>query len=210
MSVQVLIADDHPLVLLGVRHMLAGVGDVSIVGEAHDPAGLLALLAATPCDIVITDFAMPEQPAADGLAMLSAIRDGHPSVRVIVLTMLDNPVLMHTMRQAGALAVLSKRGDLDELPRAVAAVCQGRAFVGTHAGAASGLAMRATDAPPQLSPREIEVVRLCATGMTMTDIANRYGRSIKTVSTHKHNAMGKLGLRSDVDLFMYATENGLV
>lgn len=76
MSVQVLIADDHPLVLLGVRHMLAGMGDVSIVGEAHDPAGLLALLAATPCDIVITDFAMPEQPAADGLAMLTAIRDG--------------------------------------------------------------------------------------------------------------------------------------
>ncbi|AOJ02183.1 MULTISPECIES: response regulator transcription factor [Burkholderia] len=210
MSVQVLIADDHPLVLLGVRHVLASMSDVSIVGEAHDPAGLLALLATTPCDIVITDFAMPDPPTADGLAMLTAIRNGHPSVRVIVLTMLDNPVLMRSMRQAGALAVLSKRGDLDELPRAVGAVRQGRTFVGTHAGAASGLAMRAADAPPQLSPREIEVVRLCATGMTMTDIANRYGRSIKTVSTHKHNAMGKLGLKSDVDLFMYASENGLV
>nr|WP_264172965.1 helix-turn-helix domain-containing protein [Burkholderia sp. Ac-20349] len=60
-----------------------------------------------------------------------------------------------------------------------------------------------------LSPREIEVVRMCASGMTMTDIAHYYGRSIKTISTQKHNAMKKLGIRSDAELFLYVSGNGL-
>ncbi|KVE37903.1 response regulator transcription factor [Burkholderia sp. TSV86] len=210
MSVQVLIADDHPLVLLGIRHALTEGLGVSIVGEAHDPAELFALLERTQCDVVVTDFAMPDKPTADGLDMLNAIRERHPSVRVVVLTMLDNPRLMQTMRQAGALAVLSKRGDLDELPRAVAAASEGRPYIGPQAAATAGIPLREADVMRPLSPREVEVVRLCAAGMTMTAIAHRCGRSIKTVSTHKHNAMGKLGLRSDADLFMYASENGLV
>jgi two-component system, NarL family, captular synthesis response regulator RcsB len=202
MKMRVLIADDHPIVLMGIRHVLSQRHDVSIVGEATDPAALLAALATQPCDVVITDFAMPGGSASDGLAMLAAIRAGHPSARIIVLTMLTNHALLQSIREAGAFAVLSKRGGLEELSRTLALLAEDPAGAERTLGAGAHLA-------PQLSPREVEVVRLCASGMTLTDIAQMHGRSIKTVSTHKHNAMNKLGLKSDAELVLYASGSGL-
>lgn len=199
---RVLIADDHPIVLMGIRQVLSQRPDVSIVAEAKDPAALLAALAAQPCDAVITDFAMPGGSASDGLAMLAAIRAGYPAARIIVLTMLTNHALLQTIRDAGAFAVLSKRGGLEELPRAIGLLAD------DPSGGARPLGLGAIPAP-QLSPREVEVVRLCASGMTLTDIAQMHGRSIKTVSTHKHNAMNKLGLKSDAELVLYASGSGL-
>jgi two-component system, NarL family, captular synthesis response regulator RcsB len=198
---RVLIADDHPIVLMGVRHVLAERHDVSIVGEARDPAALLAALAAEPCDVVVTDFAMPGGSASDGLVMLGAIRAGFPATRIIVLTMLTNQALLQTIREAGAFAVLSKRGGLEELPRTIA-------LLDDPSGGGARPGASGEPAPP-LSPREVEVVRLCASGMTLTDIAQMHGRSIKTVSTHKHNAMTKLGLKSDAELVLYACGCGL-
>ncbi|WDD91522.1 response regulator transcription factor [Burkholderia sp. FERM BP-3421] len=200
---RVLIADDHPIVLMGIRQVLSQRPDVSIVGEAKDPAALLAALAAQPCDAVITDFAMPGGSASDGLAMLAAIRAGYPATRIIVLTMLTNHALLQIIRDAGAFAVLSKRGGLEELPRAIGQMADDPSSGGPRPAGLGAIPA------PQLSPREVEVVRLCASGLTLTDIAQMHGRSIKTVSTHKHNAMNKLGLKSDAELVLYASGSGL-
>ncbi|KWF16654.1 response regulator transcription factor [Burkholderia pseudomultivorans] len=208
MSVRVVIADDHPLTVLGIRQVLSGAPDLVVVDEAGEPGALLDCLARTCCDVVVTDFAMPGHRHADGLLMLEAIRAAFPQVRLVVLTMLDNPALLQHIRDAGALAVVGKRSDLDELPRAIMAAYHGRSYSTASVHATYSAAVDADSARP-LSPREIEIVRLCANGMTMTDIALHFDRSIKTISTHKHNAMDKLGINNDAELFHYAVSNGL-
>ncbi|MCA8089372.1 response regulator transcription factor [Burkholderia anthina] len=214
MSVRIVIADDHPLTVLGIRQVLAGAPDLIVVGEASEPGALLDCLARTGCDVVVTDFSMPGHAQADGVLMIEAIRAAFPLVRIVVLTMLDNPVLLQHILDAGALAVVGKRSGLGELPRAIAAAYHRRSYSGMPPGrapapVATSAAAAAADAARPLSPREIEIVRLCATGMSMTDIAVHFERSIKTISTHKHNAMDKLGIRSDAELFHYAVSNGL-
>ncbi|MCA8293487.1 LuxR C-terminal-related transcriptional regulator [Burkholderia sp. AU30198] len=187
MSIRVVIADDHPLMLYGIRHALASETSISVVGEALEPGALLSCIARTHCDVVVTDFAMPGRAHADGLLMLEAIREAFPLVRVVVLTMLN------------------KRGVAADLARAIVAAYAGRPFL----PAVRPMPTAVNDDVYALSPREIEVVRMCASGMTMTDIAHYYGRSIKTISTQKHNAMKKLGIRSDAELFLYVSGNGL-
>ncbi|HDR9480868.1 TPA: response regulator [Burkholderia aenigmatica] len=205
MSIRVVIADDHPLMLYGIRHALASETSISVVGEALEPGALLSCIARTHCDVVVTDFAMPGRAHADGLLMLEAIREAFPLVRVVVLTMLDNPALMQNICNTGVLTVLNKRGVAADLARAIVAAHAGRPFL----PAVRPMPTAVNDDVYALSPREIEVVRMCASGMTMTDIAHYYGRSIKTISTQKHNAMKKLGIRSDAELFLYVSGNGL-
>ncbi|MCY1286419.1 Transcriptional regulatory protein RcsB [compost metagenome] len=133
-------------------------------------------------------------------------------MRIVVLTMLDNPALLQNMRDAGALGLLSKRGDMAELSAAVICAYQRRAFLGKSvqkAIALVGTARATADPALALSPREIEVLRLYVGGMSVSEVAQHLHRSIKTISTHKHSAMEKLGLRSDADLYHYAVQNGL-
>ncbi|MBN3787159.1 response regulator transcription factor [Burkholderia sp. Ac-20353] len=207
MSIRVVIADDHPLMLVGIRHALASEPNITVVGEALEPGALLSCIARTRCDIVVTDFAMPGRAHADGLLMLEAIREAFPSVRIVVLTMLDNPALMQNICNTGVLTVLNKRGVPTDLPRAVMAAHSGRSFVSTKPREPIGVPE--SDDLYALSAREIEVVRMCTNGMSMTDIAHHYGRSIKTISTQKHNAMKKLGIRSDAELYLYVSDHGL-
>ncbi|AXK61844.1 DNA-binding response regulator [Burkholderia sp. IDO3] len=204
---RVVIADDHPLTVVGIRQVLAQAPDLVVVGEAGEPGSLLDCLARTCCDVAVTDFAMPGYTQADGLLMLETIRTTFPLVRLVVLTMLDNPALLQHIRDAGVLAVVGKRSNLSALPLAIAAAYHGRSYASLPQRQAP--AASAEDGARPLSPREIEIVRLCAHGMSMTDIALHFGRSIKTISTHKHNAMDKLGITSDAELFHYAVGNGL-
>jgi two-component system capsular synthesis response regulator RcsB len=205
-KVKVVIADDHPLVILGVRYMLERDGTIMVVGAAEEPGTLLNCLAHTQCDVVVTKFAMPARSQADGLMMLKAIREAFPLVRIVALTMLDSPLMQERMRKAGAVAVLNQLGDPADLPRTVMAAYQGRSLSNMRI-----IATPCSDSTGSrsLSWREVEVVRLCASGMSITDIARRCRRSVKTISTQKHSAMKKLGIKNDAELFHYAEENGL-
>lgn len=209
---RIILADDHPLVLAGLSWLLSSRTGFSIVAQARDADQLLQCLSQTPCDVLVTDFHMPADHMPDGLIMLSTIRREYPHVRIIVLTALGNPALLACMRQVGALGILNKCDDLAELPVAIATVLRGKTYLGQSVREDMDrfdISM-STGAPPDvLSPSEIEVVRLYASGMSVSDVARHLHRSIKTVSTHKLNAMQKLGVRTDADLCQYATRNGL-
>lgn len=210
--IRVMLADDHPFVLFGLREMLGKRLGFRVVAEATDPLRLIENLSRIDCDVLITDFSMPGGDTPDGLALLGTIRARFPHVRIVVLTMLENPGPLASMRRAGALALLNKRDSMQELSKAIVAAFQGREHLSASvkkAIAKLGTAYPGMDPIGTLSPRELEVVRLYVGGMKTSEVARHLKRSVNTVSTQKHSAMRKLGVKSDSELFDYANTRGL-
>jgi len=216
---RVVIADDHPVVLAGVRMLLENqYADCQLVGEVHSGMALLALLANQPCDLVITDFSMPaEGESVDGLGMIGQLRERYPRLAIMVLTMSHNPALIKGMLKTGANAVVEKTSMIKELILAIQMVRAGRSYVSeclrlrlaevhAHLGAQGG---DGDSSHSSLSMREVEIMRMLTRGMTVTEIAKATSRSIKTISQQKRDAMRKLCIESDSQLFEYMRTHGL-
>jgi len=107
MAWRVVLADDHPIMLLGCRLLIEQNG-MEVVGEARDSSELMSILANVACDVVITDFSMPNTGRADGLAMLSVLRRDHGALPVIVLTNMANAGLLRAMLNEGVLGIVEK------------------------------------------------------------------------------------------------------
>jgi len=211
-ATRVIIADDHPVVILGARAALDQAGDMLVVGEAADGDRLMALLASRPCDVLVTDFSMPAGRHGDGLQLLDVIRRRYPRLPVAVLTMVNNIGVLRAMQTRGALGLCDKRAPMRELPNAIRSVAAGRAYVSESIRQQFAMAdTPAADgaAPVRLSAREMEVVRLYVGGLSLTQIADRLSRSVKTVSRQKRDAMRKLGIDHDSLLADYAREHGM-
>ena len=210
---RILIADDHPIFLIGLRAVLERDAQVRIVGEANSPQALTALLQHCPCDVLVTDFMMPAEPQADGLRLIEHLRRHYPDLPIVVVTMLNNAGLFHSILELGVMGLLSKASLADELPDAIAQVRQQRPYVARTINQALALAGQVgadrLHSQQQLSPRELEVIRLLAGGKTVGEIAAHLNRSKQTVSAQKVSAMRKLGLISDAALFIYVQEHGL-
>jgi two-component system, NarL family, captular synthesis response regulator RcsB len=212
-KIRVVIADDHPVILLGARHALAQFPDIEVVGEARQSTALIKVLTSAPCDVLVTDLAMPGGLHGDGLPLIGYVRRHFPVLPIVVLTMLENAALVRRLGEMGVIAVVSKSDDLAHIGLAVRYVVRGLPYLGPSVRALPE-ALRTTEGgrgdESLLSPREIEVVRLFVSGMMVKEIAERLNRSIKTVSTHKITAMRKLGIERDSDLFRYAHSAGLI
>jgi two-component system capsular synthesis response regulator RcsB len=209
---RIILADDHPVVRKGVRAVLETDPGMTVVAEADAPAQLLAVLRQVACDVVITDFGMPSADNADGLVLLRRLQQEWPGVFIIVLTLLENPGVLRSILALGIPGLVNKADSLHELSLCIGAVMSGRhpylssSIRGNLERQQTG---RWTDDPAQLSPRELEVLRHFAAGMSISEIAERTGRSRKTISRQKRCAMEKLGLESDKDIFHYAQASGL-
>jgi two-component system capsular synthesis response regulator RcsB len=208
------LADDHPFVLLGMRAMFDAEQSIEVVGEAANASTLLELLATTPCNVLVTDFAMPEQTSTpqDGLHLIRRVRRDWPRVNIVVLTSMSNVAILRSILTAGALSLLNKVESMDELLTAVRCTGVGRRYLSSSIVSALAIAGAETDAlaeEPRLSPREEEVVRLFAQGMSITEIARRLERDVRTISRQKRDAMNKLGVRNDPGLFAFARAHGL-
>lgn len=211
--IRIVIADDHPVVALGVRALLKERSDLRVVGEAGNGNELLALLASESCDLLITDFSMPyEDGADDGLVLVRRLRREYPQLPIIVLTMVHNPALTRGMLAAGANGLVAKVAMMKELLLAIGAVRNGRTYIceAMREHILDHLPGDAEDNPATLSQREAEVVRLYASGLSITQIAEQLHRSVKTVSQQKNDAMRKLGVTSNAQLFEYARAYGLL
>jgi two-component system capsular synthesis response regulator RcsB len=208
---RVIIADDHPVVRIGLRMLIDLSRTCVIVGEADGPDSLLDQLCVTPCDLLITDFSMPGNQQADGLKMLSTVRRRYPATTIILVTMLANVATLRAAFAQGVVAIVAKGASATELPKAIKAVKEGRRFISQSLRTA--LVQVEADAQsrsPALSAKEHEVVRMLASGMTVSEIASHFKRSVSTISKQKNMAMQRLGISSDVDLFAYARESGMV
>lgn len=209
---RIVLADDHPIVRKGVRAVLEMDPGLRVVAEAASPAELLAALRVTPCDVVITDFGMPSDDNADGLTLLKALQREWPGLFIIVLTLIENVGVLRSVLELGIPGLVNKADSLSELSRCIAAVVARRhPYVSASIKANLERQQRGRWAEQHiaLSPREAEVLRYFASGMSVADIAERMGRSSKTVSRQKRSAMDKIGLQTDKDIFDYAQESGL-
>lgn len=206
---RVILADDHRIVRDGIRWMLAGE-DVEVVGEAADGAELLALLEATPADLVLLDVRMP---GMGGLEALERLHEVAPEIRVIVLSMHDEPAYVRRAVELGASGYLLKHATRDELLLALRVVADGRAYVqGELVGAlieqAAGPASPA--ALPQLSRREREILQLAAGGRSNTAIAGALDISEATVKTHLKAVYERLEVASRAEAVAVGLRLGLI
>mgnify|MGYP006363649289 FL=1 len=207
---RVIIAEDHRVVRIGLRMLIDLSGTCVVVGEAEGPDSLLNLLSTTPCDLLITDLSMPGDLQSDGLKMLGMVRRRYPSVRIILVTMFANVATLRSALTEGVMAIVSKGASAKELPMAIRSVGEGRRFVSEllrTALAPAGIGHASTK--PSLSAKEHEVVRMLASGMTVSEIAGYFNRSVSTISKQKNMAMHRLGISTDVDLFAYARDSGM-
>ncbi|MHC8393014.1 response regulator [Pseudomonas sp. LB3P93] len=208
---RVIIADDHPVVRIGLRMLIDLSRTCVVVGEADGPDSLLNLLSTTPCDLLITDFSMPGNQQADGLKMLSTVRRHYASTPIILVTMFANVATLRVAFAQGVMAIVAKDASATELPLAIKSVREGRRFISESLRTALAQADTAAQSrSPLLSAKEHEVVRMLASGMTVSEIASYFKRSVSTISKQKSMAMQRLGISTDVDLFAYARDSGMV
>lgn len=206
--IQVIVADDHPVIRMGMEAVLEQSPSMALVGAAANSGELIALLQAHPCDVVVTDYAMPGGEYGDGLALLHLLRTRWPDLRIVVATGLDQPAMIREIYASGIDHILSKSDDHRLLSDAVQAAYVNRRYFSpsvTPLIPARGTQRKS----PALSPREREVVSLLATGLTVNEVAERLGRRKQTISTQKVNAMTKLAIERDADLYKYVLEHGL-
>jgi DNA-binding NarL/FixJ family response regulator len=204
-------ADDHPIVLAGMKALVAADPGLEIVGEARDGRTALQMAKDLRPDAAVLDIGMP---GLNGLEVALALRAEAPEIRVVILTVHEDRAYLRQLLEAGVSAYLLKRSAAEELVRAIHAVAEGGLYLDPAiAGKVVGSAARGTPhgvlgTPAELSEREAEVLRLLAEGHTSKEISSRLSISVKTVETYKARAMDKLGFKSRVDVVRYAASRG--
>jgi len=212
-AIRIIVADDHPIVRSGIRSVLEGSHGMHVVAEAGSPDGLIAALESSAgCDLIVTDLNMPGTQVVDGMPLLHLLRRRWPRLPVMVLTLMDNLGVLQLAMAAGARGMMLKSDALADLPAAVRQIANGETYISPSLRekwqAADEVAANVPRTP--LSPRESEVLRLFVRGMTVSEIAQYLHRSVKTVSRQKMSAMAKLRLTSDIEVYEYAREQGLM
>jgi two-component system capsular synthesis response regulator RcsB len=211
--IRTIIADDHPLVLLAIENLVASLPDMRIVGRAVDSTELFDELDRLECDVVVTDLFMPGGVQGDGLDIIRLFKARYPNLALVVLTMSTDADILREAIALGVDALLSKRDRIDLMHVAVIAALAREAYLGPTIRtllADAKVAQKLELVREILSKREVEVFTLYASGLSITEIAKQTGRSVKTISAQKCTAMKKLALQSDVDLYRFAIEHGLV
>jgi DNA-binding NarL/FixJ family response regulator len=210
--IRVVIADDHPMFRYGLEAMLESVEDIDVVGACGDGRQLLALVEDVRPDVVLTDLAMPH---VDGVAATQALRERHPNIAVVVLTMLGDDASVAAAVTAGATGYVLKGAEGDTISRTIRAAAAGDSVYGAGvAERVASLVSTATDhrdaAPfPDLTTREREILDLMAAGGTNGQIARRLSIADKTVRNHISMILLKLQVPDRVSAVIRARDAGL-
>jgi DNA-binding NarL/FixJ family response regulator len=208
--VRVVIADDHRIVREGVRWMLQDEPDIEVVGEAQDGEALLDLLARETPDVVLLDVRMP---GLGGLEALERMERSSHSPRVIVLSMLGEPGYVRRAIELGAAGYLLKSTTREELVNALRTVADGHGYV---QGEVSGTLLAyvteqpACDELAQLTPRELDVIKLTAEGLANKQIARHLRISEATVKTHLKDIFERLGVSNRAEAVATAMRLGMI
>lgn len=216
-AIKILIADDHPVVRIGLRNMLQTNGQMKVIAEAKDGIEALNMVHTLRPDILLLDLAMPKMPGMDALRELTS-EAAPTATRIIVLTGLIEKRQILEALQLGARGVVLKDAVVDHLSACIRAVMQGQYWlegrpVQNLVQVLRELAAQ-TAAPPRktfgLTPRELEVVSLITEGSTNKHIAQTFGISEETVKRHLTNIFNKLGVGNRLELALFALNHSLL
>jgi len=208
--IRVLIADDHGIVRSGLSMLIDRQADMSVTAEAEDGIDAVERALAERPDVAVLDVSMPR---LTGLQAARQIRSHHEEIQVLMLSMHEDDGYFFDALEAGASGYVSKRGADSDLIKAIRTVADGRTFLNSRT---QGALMRQwledgrTGPRDELTPRELEVVKLIAEAYTNRQIAEALSLSEKTVESHRGNVLAKRGMRDRVELVRYAIRRGLV
>lgn len=213
----VMLLDDHEFILHGISLTLSAHSDIRVLGSYTTSQGLFSALQREPVDVVIMDYCL-RPGEMDGLNLIRGLRLRCPQAQVLVISSLYTPATVSLALRCGALGYLGKELDAEVLPQAIRKVASGQVYlhglmaarladndvclgelVSAPVSAYGDTAIKVR--PSALTVREHEVLRCCLDGQSVTDIAAKFSRSVKTISAQKQSAFRKLGLRNNNELF---------
>jgi DNA-binding NarL/FixJ family response regulator len=206
--IRLVLADDHATIRDALKLLLSAQPDLQVVGEAEDGQQAVDAAVSLRPDVLLMDISMP---GMNGLQATAAVKQRAPSVKVLPLTRHAEESYLGELLRAGAAGYALKQSSSAELVNAIRTVASGRPYLDPELnGGLLGLFVqgRTVRKPPDLTPRETEVLQLTAWGHSNKEIASRLGLSVKTVEVHKTNGMRKLGMTSRLQLVRFALLRG--
>ncbi len=205
-KIKVLVVDDHPMVLEGMRSMLAQISFVEISGTVSNAFDAIEMIKVNLPDIVITDINMPE---VSGIDLTVKIRKEFPAVRVVAMSTFKERSYISQMIQSGASGYLVKSASKEEIEEAILSVNEGKLYMSLDINLTSSDKQELNNMPV-LSSREKEVLQLIADGMTNPQIAAKLFLSLHTVDSHRKNLLTKFTVNNTASLIKLAAKYNLV
>jgi two-component system, NarL family, invasion response regulator UvrY len=208
--IKTLVADDHAVVRRGLRQILAETPDIMVAAEVAGAAEVMDAIRAHRFDVVILDISLR---GGNGIELLGEIRKERPGLPVLILTVYSEEQYAIRAIKAGAAGFLNKESAPDKLVDAVRKVASGGRWISNELAEtlASVMAGEATGpAHEKLSDREFEILKLLASGKTVSQIGECLSLSVKTISTHRTRILRKMGMKTNAELMHYAVRNALV
>nr|WP_315465637.1 response regulator transcription factor [uncultured Rhodoferax sp.] len=208
--IQVVLCDDHAMIRRGIRDTLIDSRGIHVSGEAGNYQELKDTLKTAPCEVLVLDLNLPGR---SGLEVLTAIKESHPHIKTLIVSMYAEDQYAIRCLRAGACGYLNKAGDPSELVTAVRTVHAGRKYVTPEV---SEMLVNQLATPSEetlhsrLSERELQTLIKIASGKKLSDIAEELMLSPKTVSVYRTRLLEKLALSNNAELTVYAIRNALV
>jgi DNA-binding NarL/FixJ family response regulator len=209
---RIVLADDHPIVLDGLRNLIRAEADFELVGEATGGLAALKVIRDKRPDVAVLDISMPE---INGIVLSRRLAGEMPDLRILVLTLHEDRAYPNQALEAGVRGYVLKRSAVENLVRAIRAVMVGGSYVDPAIAGRGFAGKRANAKPsankgaaPALTDREAAVLKMAGLGFTNKEIASRLDVGVKSVETYKARGLEKLGLRTRAELVRYASAQG--
>ncbi len=208
--IKVLVVDDHALVRIGIRRLLEETDDIQVVAEAENGEDALLCVKKHQPDIILLDLKMP---GVDGWEVIRRLKHSVKSIKIIALSSLSMEPLPSKVLQLGAMGYLTKESSLDEMTTAIRRVYRGERYLSSEL--AQRMAMKGLDPVAEspftiLSAREMQVMLMITSGVTVPEISKRLFLSTKTINCYRYRMFAKLGVKNDVELTRLALQHSIV
>ncbi|NWA63435.1 response regulator transcription factor [Pantoea sp. B9002] len=219
--IKVAILDDHPLIRKALHYSLEYELDLNLVGMYKNRQEITSALQNGEIDLLVLDYLLAEEDF-DGLQLVKHFRLHYPKLKILVSSAIESPAVVNQVIKAGVMGFVGKSKEQEELIAAIRKVASGKRYLSTdmqheldmfNEPDADMYPYIAPSVRPggkdieilvrELTPREMEVIRCYLAGLNITQIAEKFNRSRKTISGQKQGALRKLGMKSDVELFRY-------
>jgi DNA-binding NarL/FixJ family response regulator len=211
-KIRIVLADDHPIVLDGLRNLIRAEPDFALVGEAASGLGALKIIREQRPDVAVFDISMPE---LNGIVLSRRLAGEMPALRLLILTLHEDRAYLNQALEAGVRGYVLKRSAVENLVQAIRAVLVGGLYIdpaivgrvfeskqiNKRLAARKGVA-------PALTDREADVLKMAALGFTNKEIASRLDVGVKSIETYKARGLEKLGLKTRAELVRYASGQG--